>query len=191
MISSLTPVGEPEPDEDRVHGLSESIARLRRAMRRAARVADPDNTLTVAQLELLASLAEHPGARPSELARLLRLAPSTVTTLINAIAPRGLISRNTEDSDRRAVAMDLTDAGHGALDSWQLTNTAILATAMAALPASQQRALIRAVPALDALALAIDALAEPTAHPGAGTRPEAGSHLGVAARPSSAREPGS
>lgn len=176
MISSLTPVGDPGPDDDRVHGLSESIARLRRAMRRAARAADPANTLTVAQLELLASLAEHPGARPSELARLLRLAPSTVTTLINAIAPRGLIRRSTEDSDRRAVAMHLTDAGHGALDSWQSTNAGILAAAVAALPAGQQRALIRAVPALDALALAIDGLTESAAHPESSAHREGGAH---------------
>lgn len=138
-------------------------------MRRAARVADPANTLTVAQLELLASLAEHPGARPSELARLLRLAPSTVTTLINAMTPRGLISRSVEDADRRAVAMQLTDAGHGALDAWQSTNAAILAAAVSALPPAQQRALTRAVPALDALALAIDDLSDTTTQSGAGS----------------------
>jgi hypothetical protein len=44
-------------------GLAEGIARLRRALRRGARVADPGNMLVVAQLELLAALAEHPGAR--------------------------------------------------------------------------------------------------------------------------------
>ncbi len=166
MISSLTSPDGHGPDEQQTAGLSESIARLRRAMRRAARVADPENTLTVAQLELLASLAEHPGARPSELARLLRLAPSTVTTLIHAMTPRGMISRATEDADRRAVAMRLTEAGHGALDDWQATNAGILAAAVATLPPAQQRALTRAVPALDALALAIDHLSDAAAHPG-------------------------
>lgn len=160
MMSSPTSGGEAHQGEDAASGLPESIARLRRAMRRGARAADPANTLTVAQLELLASIAEHPGARPSELARLLKLAPSTVATLINAIAPRGLISRNPQDSDRRAVAMTLTTTGHAALDSWQSTNAAILARAVAALPREQQRALITAVPALDALAQAIDHLAE-------------------------------
>ena len=48
--------GRPQAD-----GLAEGIARLRRALRRGARVADPGNTLAVAQLELLAALAEHPG----------------------------------------------------------------------------------------------------------------------------------
>jgi DNA-binding MarR family transcriptional regulator len=52
-------------------------------MRRAARAADPALGLSVAQLELLSCIAEHPGIRPSQLARLLRLAPSSVATLLN------------------------------------------------------------------------------------------------------------
>lgn len=129
-------------------------------MRRAARAADPQNTLTVAQLELMASVAEHPGARPGELARRLRLAPNTVTTLINALAPRGLITRTPATSDRRAIAMHLTGAGHQALSTWQATNAQILQSAVAALPAAQRRALTKAVPALDALVAAIDEITD-------------------------------
>jgi len=160
MASSLTPDAGPEAADIQAQRLSQSIARLRRAMRRAARAADPANTLTVAQLELLAALAEHQGMRPGELARLLHLAPNTVTTLINALAPRGLISRSPADNDRRAVAMRLTESGESAVRGWQATNTAILAAAVPALPAAQRRALAKAGPALDALARAIDELAD-------------------------------
>ena len=145
-------------DELQTAGLSESIARLRRAMRKAARTAEPAKTLTVAQLELLSCLAEHPGSRPGELARMLRLAPNTVTTLINAMMPRALLTRTTADNDRRAVAMRLTETGERAVRDWQATNTEILRTAVAALSPAQQRALGRAVPALEALARAIDEL---------------------------------
>jgi hypothetical protein len=44
--------------------------------------------------------------------------------------------------------------------SWQATNAAVLNLALSTLPASQQRALATAIPALDALALAIDRLAD-------------------------------
>ncbi len=54
----------------RPEGLAEGIARLRRALRRGARVAEPGSTLALAQLELLAALCEHPGSRPGQLARL-------------------------------------------------------------------------------------------------------------------------
>ena len=72
----------------------EGIARLRRALRRGARAADPGNTLAVAQLELLAALAEHPGARPGQLARALNMRPNTVTTIVNALSARGMMRRS-------------------------------------------------------------------------------------------------
>ncbi|HEX6499788.1 MAG TPA: MarR family transcriptional regulator [Micromonosporaceae bacterium] len=148
------------PSQATPAALAESIARLRRALRRAARAADPENQLTVAQLELLACLAEHPAARPGQLARLLRLRPNTVTTLVNALTGEQMISRETSDDDRRGVTLRITDAGRQAVRDFQATNGAVLADALATLPAEQRRSLRRAVPALDALAAAVDRLAE-------------------------------
>jgi len=79
MSPGSSPAADPGPSPS-ADGLAAGIARLRRALRRGARVADPDNTLAVAQLELLTALAEHPGARPGELARLLNMRPNTATT---------------------------------------------------------------------------------------------------------------
>jgi len=143
-------------------GLAEGIARLRRALRRGARVADPGNTLAVAQLELLAAVAEHPGARPGQIARLLNMRPNTVTTIVNALSARGMLDRVTAADDKRAVELTVTDAGQQAVLSWQATNAAVLHLALSTLPAKQRRSLASAVPALDALARAIDRLADRT-----------------------------
>ncbi|MGH3786687.1 MAG: MarR family winged helix-turn-helix transcriptional regulator [Pseudonocardiaceae bacterium] len=120
------------PSRDEV-ALADVIARLRRAMRRAARASDPDNALSVAQLELLSCLAENPGARPSQLARLLRLAPNSVSTLVNGLQTRNLITRSGSTSDRRTISLTLTDAGDHAVQHWHATNIAILRTALAEL----------------------------------------------------------
>jgi DNA-binding MarR family transcriptional regulator len=144
----------------RADGLAEGIARLRRALRRGARVANPANPLAVAQLEVLSVLAEHPGARPGQLARLLHMRPNTVTTIVNALTARGMIGRATADGDRRAVELTVTDAGQEAVRAWQATNAAVLHLALSTLPGSQRRALAAAVPAIDALAKAIDRLAD-------------------------------
>jgi DNA-binding MarR family transcriptional regulator len=141
-------------------GLAGGIARLRRALRRGARVADPGNTLAVAQLELLAVLAEHPGARPGELARLLNMRPNTVTTIVNALSARGMLCRAAAAGDRRAVELTATEAGREAVLAWQATNAAVLHLALSTLPARQRRALAAAAPALDALARAVDRLAD-------------------------------
>jgi len=141
-------------------GLAEGIARLRRALRRGARAADPGNTLAVAQLELLSAVVEHPGARPGQLARQLNMRPNTVTTIVNALSARGMLERVTAADDKRAVELTVTRAGREAVLSWQATNAAVLHLALSTLPARQRRALAAAVPALDALARAIDQLAD-------------------------------
>ncbi len=142
-------------------GLADTIGRLRRALRRGARAADPANHLTVAQLELLASLAEHPRTRPGQLARLLNLRPNTVTTLVNALTAQGMISREPAvNGDRRAVSLTVTEEGLRCVHAWQATNGAVLNLAFSTLTASQRKALARATPALGALAAAIDRLAD-------------------------------
>jgi DNA-binding MarR family transcriptional regulator len=146
-------------------GLAEGIARLRRALRRGARAADPGNTLAVAQLELLAALTEHPGARPGQLARLLNMRPNTVTTIVNALTARGMVSRVTAEDDRRAVELTVTEAGQQAVFAWQATNAAVLHLALSTLPYGQRRSLASAVPALHALAQAVDQLADTAGAP--------------------------
>jgi DNA-binding MarR family transcriptional regulator len=147
--------------------LADVVARLRRAMRRAARAADPGHHLSVAQLELLACLAEHPGARPGQLARQLRLAPNSVTTLVNALVAQGMVARASDGPDRRTVALRLTPAGEAALRRWQATNATILNSALAALPTGQQQALQAALPALDQLIEQVDTLADHPERPSA------------------------
>ena len=121
--------------------------------------------LAVAQLELLSALAEHPGTRPGQLARLLHMRPNTVTTIVNALTAQGMISRATAEGDRRAIELTITDAGQQAVHSWQATNAAVLHLALSTLPPGQRRALAAAVPALDALARAVDRLADAVGSP--------------------------
>ena len=151
-----SPRGRARSAGAQADGLAEGIARLRRALRRGARVASPGNSLAVAQLELLSALAEHPGARPGQLARQLHMRPNTVTTILNALTAQGMISRATPQGDRRAIELTITDAGQQAVHSWQATNAAVLHLALSTLPPGQRRALAAAVPALDALAKAVE-----------------------------------
>jgi DNA-binding MarR family transcriptional regulator len=140
--------------------LADTVARLRRAMRRAARAADPANPLSVAQLEVLSCVADQPGIRPGRLARQLMLAANSVTTLVNALHSRGLISRTHAKEDARALALDLTPAGRQAVEGWKATNTAILQAALGMLDEHHQDILAEAMPGMRRLAEAVDALAE-------------------------------
>jgi DNA-binding MarR family transcriptional regulator len=144
--------------------LADVVSRLRRAMRRAARARGPGGSfpggLSVAQLEFLSCLAENPAARPGQVARLLQLAPSSVATLVNGLAGKGLVIRTGGVADRRTATLDLTPAGHAVLADWQDVNEQILAAALTDLPAAGRRRLNSSLPALRQLTAAVDALAD-------------------------------
>jgi DNA-binding MarR family transcriptional regulator len=140
--------------------LADVVSRLRRAMRRAARAGSPASTLSVAQLELLSCLGEQGGARPGQLARLLRLAPSSVATLVNGLRTAGLVTRDAGGEDRRTAWLRLTQEGEDAVTGWKALNEDLLRAAMSALPAASGSALRAALPALRELAGAVDALAD-------------------------------
>lgn len=141
--------------------LADIVSRLRRAMRRAARAADPALGLSVAQLELLSCITEHPGIRPSQLARMLRLAPSSVATLLGGLQSAGYVRRTPGgDGDRRTVSLDLLEAGTAAVARWHRVNEDIIQAALATLPRRDQAALRDAAPALRDLTTSIDAQAD-------------------------------
>jgi DNA-binding MarR family transcriptional regulator len=143
--------------------LADIVSRLRRAMRRAARAADPGLGLSVAQLELLSCMAEHPGIRPGQLARMLRLAPSSVATLLGGLQSAGYVTRTpgTDGTgDGRTVSLDLADPGTAAVTRWHRVNEEIIRAALAALPERDRAALRDAAPALRGLTSSIDAQAD-------------------------------
>jgi DNA-binding MarR family transcriptional regulator len=145
--------------------MADVVSRLRRAMRRAARAADPALELSVAQLELLSCIAEHPGVRPSQLARMLRLAPSSVATLLNGLQSVGHVVRTPggehgRPGDRRTVSLHLSPDGAACVTRWHRVNEQIIQAALAALPPRDRATLRDAAPALRDLTISIDALAD-------------------------------
>ena len=177
--SAQQPAAQPGPDQpgpvdvdagaDQAGGeqigpeLADIVSRLRRAMRRAARAADPALGLSVAQLELLSCITEHPGIRPGQLARMLRLAPSSVATLLGGLQSAGYVMRTPgadSDSDRRTVSLNLSEAGAQAVSRWHRVNEDIIRVALAELPHRDQATLRDAAPALRDLTASIDAQAD-------------------------------
>jgi DNA-binding MarR family transcriptional regulator len=88
--------------------------RLRRAqMAVFARFIDrfADLDLRPADYSVLVLLADNPGLRPSEVAASLGIKRANFVALANALEARGLVVRHRTAGDRRAVALELTDAG--------------------------------------------------------------------------------
>jgi len=140
--------------------VADLVASLRRAMRKAARARIPAMPLSVAQLELLSLVQEHPGARPGDLAGLLRLAANSVSTLANAMVSAGMLDRTPGSTDKRTAEFSLTPQGAQLVGQWRTTNSGLLLSAIAALDAQDKRVLAEALPVLERLVAVIDEQAQ-------------------------------
>jgi DNA-binding MarR family transcriptional regulator len=151
----------PAPTSSMLPGaVADLVATLRRVMRKAARVRQPAMPLSVAQLELLSLVEEHPGTRPGDLAGLLRLAANSVSTLANALVSAGMLERAPGATDKRTVEFTLTHQGAQLVGQWRATNTSLLRSAIAALDAADRQVLTQALPVLARLVAVIDEQAE-------------------------------
>jgi DNA-binding MarR family transcriptional regulator len=166
-LSPVTTADTPDGAEGYGLAVADVVSRLRRAMRRGARARGCGGQpgvlpggLSVAQLEFLSCLAETPGARPGQLARQLRLAPSSVATLVNSLTRAQLIERSGGVADRRTAVLSLTAAGADVVASWQRVNADILTVALGSLEPASRQALALALPALRELTGAVDSLAD-------------------------------
>lgn len=121
------------------------ITRLRRVLRAAIRSDIPWEALPMAQVEILQRLADQPGLRLRELAELHRLAPNTISNLIQQMVTDGLVARSADAEDRRAVTVALTPAGERRLGDWLAGHERRFDAALQALPARDQRAIAAAL----------------------------------------------
>jgi DNA-binding MarR family transcriptional regulator len=141
-------------DPAQVQRLTDVVTRLRRALRSSIRTDYPWESLPMAQVELLQTLAAEP-LRVGELAARQRLAPNTVSGLIGKLLDSGFVDRQADPGDRRTARIALTEAGHRQLADWQRAHERRMAVALNAIPAEDSDAIIRALGGLEQLASAL------------------------------------
>jgi DNA-binding MarR family transcriptional regulator len=130
-----------------VHGLTKISLALKAGGFSAASQAG----LSPTQAQILVLLATSPPARLSELAGRLAITPATASDAVRALAAKGLLRRDADPSDGRALALAPTARGRrlaGQLAHWP----DFLAGAVEALASAEQvvfhRALIKMIRAL-------------------------------------------
>jgi DNA-binding MarR family transcriptional regulator len=148
---SPTTVNSPNPPSG-AQLLTDVVTRLRRALRTSIRTDYPWESLPMAQVELLMSLADNPPARIGQLASMLRLAPNTVSGLVQQLLEAGLASRETDPTDRRVARVALTEAGRRQLSGWQDAHEQRIESALGQLAPEDRAAVLTALPGLNQLA---------------------------------------
>lgn len=97
---------------------SEALIAIRRIQRRteqAARMLAETEGLTPSQLKVLQLLTEYPEISVGWISEQTRLKAATITSLIDKLVERGMVSRRRCDEDRRRVWIRMEPAGRDAL----------------------------------------------------------------------------
>lgn len=97
----------PEHDEP----LADLLMNAARAMRRRWSDGLAPWDLSPHQARALRVVQRHEAARMGEIAAHLRIAPRSVTEVLDRLEERGLVRRVPDPTDRRATLIELTDAG--------------------------------------------------------------------------------
>ena len=128
---------------------------------RAITRSDPDRLeawgergLTLTQLRVLFVLRAGDGASAGAMAEALKVAPSTLTRIVDRLVRQGLVLRETDDGDRRMVRHYLSASGARTVEELERGARARMNEVMDRLSAPQ---LERLVSALDDLTAALDA----------------------------------
>jgi DNA-binding MarR family transcriptional regulator len=109
--------------------------------------------LTESQLSLLLSLSEHPGCRVQDTAQRLDLTAPTISIGVRRLERMGLVLRDTDPDDQRAVCLYLSPQGRRIASKARSLRAAKLETMLSALTLHEQESLLamleRAVPGID------------------------------------------
>jgi DNA-binding MarR family transcriptional regulator len=116
---------------------------------------DADGELSAAQLSTLKMLLDTPdgsdeasGVRVGEIARNLGVKVPSATEQIIKLERAGLVRRETDPADSRAVRVRLTPEGHAAVESSNARRNAVMAGILGSLTDGERHALAAAIPVI-------------------------------------------
>ena len=95
--------------------------------------------ITGPQRLVLRIVSQFPGVAPGELARIVRLHPSTITGVVQRLVTKGYLSRELDPSDSRRVRLRIRDAAKKYTQRPGGTVEGAIARALARVPKTQMR----------------------------------------------------
>lgn len=136
--------------------LMTTMAAMRRQVRRTLRPKGIGPQLRGAQMELLRVVHVSPGIGVAAAARELHLAANSVSTLVNQLADNGMLVREPDPADRRAVRLYPADIAVRRMQEWRAARAELVGDGIAALDPADRRAIAAALPALRILLAHLD-----------------------------------
>jgi DNA-binding MarR family transcriptional regulator len=150
------PVPVDTPTElEAAQRLRQAISRLYRRLR--VTEASSDASLTPARASALLHVDRRGPLRLSDLAEAEGLNPTMLSRMVGDLVQEGLLERTSDPADRRAAWVQVTALGSDLARRMRGERTEAVLSALDGLSASDRRAVIKALPALEQL---VDGLGE-------------------------------
>jgi DNA-binding MarR family transcriptional regulator len=138
---------------------AESVSRLRRAVAKLSRALNSPATaagLTPTQASALGLLANRGPMSLVALNELEHLNPTMLSRVVGKLDAAGLIERHADPADLRAVLVEATSLGEEVSEKIRSQRTSAVDACLSALDGTQVRAIVKALPALEVLATALE-----------------------------------
>ncbi len=150
MLARVFPVTGTSGAGADAEDLGEQILRVARGLRRAWMHDLSDYGLSPHEARALRIVCDREEApRLRELADALRVAPRSVTDVVDALEGKGYVTRAPDPGDRRASIVDATDAGRATRAAVRAARRRTVGTQVGALSAEQRAALSEALTELE------------------------------------------
>lgn len=104
------------PTDEELAALGEAFDLFTRRYKLAEALA-PDKPLNELDKQVLFYVSKHPGCGPTDVARFLGVASTTLSSSTDRMVKRAFLERDRPEADRRAVALRLTPAGQSKVRS--------------------------------------------------------------------------
>ena len=154
-MSADLPADLPTEVLDEVE-LADAVMRASKRMRRDTFNRLSPYGITPSQgraLDVLARGARHGNGsgmiRLNQLAERLHIAPRSVTTVVDALEAAGLVARTQDPEDRRAILLQLTEAGNAMLEQIGRVRQEVAGEYFGAISPPQRAELLRLLRAVD------------------------------------------
>jgi DNA-binding MarR family transcriptional regulator len=136
-------------DFEAAQRLRQAISRLYRRLR--VTEASSDASLTPARASALLHVDRRGPLRLSDLAEAEGLNPTMLSRMVGDLVQEGLLERTSDPGDRRAAWVQVTALGSDLAHRMRGERTEAVLSALDGLSASDRRAVIKALPALEQL----------------------------------------
>jgi DNA-binding MarR family transcriptional regulator len=144
---------ETEPQvAELAEGLHRVLSKLVSVLRRGDTSRATTGDLTLAQLSILVTLIDRGPIRMTDLAAHERVRTPTTTVAIRRLEKLGLVKRSKDQTDLRAVLVDITEKGLAVHRESLANRRAALAAMLSGLSDEERQTLAKALAPLDRLA---------------------------------------